>query len=102
MGDFVFSHMEAKAAQAEQQIGDLKKRVSALESGGSYEAKKEILETLREIRFELGAEKAQAESIRRERDQLAEKNVALSKQNAKLEYRIKFLLRAIEEIEGKK
>merc|ERR1712032_827794 len=98
----VSNSMEAKATEAEQQIVELKKRVSALESGGSYEAKKEILENLREIRFELGAEKAQAENIRRERDQLAEKNKALSKANAKLEYRVKFLLRTIEEIEGKK
>ena len=59
--------MEAKATEAEQQIVELKKRVSALESGenprpiirflaithtscvqgGSYEAKKEILENVR-------------------------------------------------------
>eukprot|EP01023_Acetabularia_acetabulum_P045440 TRINITY_DN46090_c0_g1_i1.p3 TRINITY_DN46090_c0_g1~~TRINITY_DN46090_c0_g1_i1.p3 ORF type:complete len:101 (+),score=11.46 TRINITY_DN46090_c0_g1_i1:23-304(+) len=92
--------MENKVEEVEKQVKDLNERVSFLESGSGVETKRQMLDILRDIRFELGKEKAEANRILNERDQLTKENQELRTKVDKLEYRIKFLLKGLEAFEN--
>lgn len=89
------SSLETTACQLEKTLAALKAQSSGGEDRTALAAKlKELMNLLLEDRNE-------CESIRAQRDDLKEENDRLRVQLSKQEYRVKHLLRTIEEIEAK-
>lgn len=85
--------LEARATEAEKNIANLKKQ---LESGpGAH-----VEDRLRELLKLMTEDRDECEVIRAQRDDLQQENERLRTQISKHEYRIKHLLRTIDEIEG--
>ncbi|KPI89005.1 hypothetical protein ABL78_1889 [Leptomonas seymouri] len=91
------AQLEKRATSAEKQLQALKMR---LEGGAGAAAGNADLEArLRELLQLLYEDREECETIRAQRDELKEENARLRAQVAKGEYRIKHLLRTIDEIE---
>ncbi|KAK7200551.1 hypothetical protein NESM_000110800 [Novymonas esmeraldas] len=91
------AQLEKRAGSAEKQLQALKAQLdggaSAADSGANLEARlRELLKLMQEDRDE-------CETIRAQRDEFKEENARLRAQVLKGEYRIKHLLRTIDEIE---
>ncbi|CBH16129.1 uncharacterized protein TEOVI_000742200 [Trypanosoma equiperdum] len=86
--------LERRAAAAETAIGELSLRLQTMGSsvGAGIEPR------LRELLKLMHEDRAEFEAVRAQRDELKEENERLKIQVAKHEYRIKHLLRTIEEI----
>jgi FtsZ-binding cell division protein ZapB len=94
-----------------EQVAALEKRADALESrvgtagttsSSGAPGNEATLARLQEIKAAIEADRAEASAIKAERDALQDDNQALRKQVDKLNYRVKFLLRTIDELEGAK
>jgi chromosome segregation ATPase len=92
----------------QEQIDALEKRAAALEAklsqgssrGGSSDAA--TLPKLEQLRKLIEEDRLEAETVRAQKDALEEENQKLRADVEKLNYRVKHLLRTIDELEGKK
>jgi chromosome segregation ATPase len=91
------AQLEKRATSAEKQLQALKAK---LESGvGAAAGNADLEARLRELLQLMYEDREECETIRAQRDELREENARLRAQVAKGEYRIKHLLRTIDEIE---
>lgn len=89
-------NLEHRAAAMEKTLADLKQQVGG--HGGDSTALQARLQELLKLMLE---DRDECEAIRAQRDSLKEENERLKQQVAKGEYRVKHLLRTIDEIESK-
>lgn len=89
-----------------QQVSELEKRASALEAklggGSSGASDAATLARLNEIKAAILQDRAQAELVVAERDELKKENEELKEKVARLNYRVMHLLRALDEKDGAK
>lgn len=93
---------EAQVAQLEKRANGAEKQLQALKAkldGGAAAGNGELEARLRELLKLMYEDREECETIRAQRDELREENARLRAQVAKGEYRIKHLLRTIDEIE---
>lgn len=94
--------LEIQAKKANEAIQQLKQRVKELESQNSSEFKRDILQKLQELKKTMEEEKKQADAIIAQKNEELKRMKELETENAKLKYRIKHLVRALDELEEKK
>ncbi|AYU83845.1 conserved hypothetical protein [Leishmania infantum JPCM5] len=91
------SELEKRATSAEKQLQAL--RVKLEDGAGAAASGAKLEARLRELLKLMCEDRDECEMIRAQRDELMEENARLRAQVMKGEYRIKHLLRTIEEIE---
>lgn len=113
---------ETQMAEAEKKLQTIEERLISLESSVTKESKgkssnqsnnseaveaalkayqKQILGKLKQIRESLTAEGGDVQSIKNERDQLAQENKQLKVEVERLNYRVSHLIKALNEEESK-
>lgn len=107
--------MSGDLASAESKLASLEKRIATLEisgessTGASNEAveaavqqyQSQVLVRLKEIRDAMKEEGGDIGTIRNERDAAVEENKRLKKEVERLQYRVKHLIKSLEEEERK-
>lgn len=92
------AQLEKRATSAEKQLQALKAKLEG-GAGGAAAGNTDLEARLRELLLLMYEDREECETIRAQRDELREENARLRAQVAKGEYRIKHLLRTIDEIE---
>lgn len=102
-----FEQFERRAEEAEELIASLTNRIEALENGrddiedkrhqGGEELQRVMLAKLLELRETMREEKNEADLVLSERDNATRDRDELRDENEKLKFRIKHLLRTLEE-----
>ena len=87
--------LEKRAAAAEATLSKLSKTNTGADNSA-------VLGRLVELQKLIGEDKIEAETVRAQRDELQKENEELKTDVTKLNYRIKHLLRTIEELEATK
>mmetsp|Transcript_38149 Transcript_38149/g.73167 ORF Transcript_38149/g.73167 Transcript_38149/m.73167 type:complete len:126 (+) Transcript_38149:207-584(+) len=91
------SGFESRASEAEARLAALEAHIGGGVSGGDMAFRAEVLKELFDLRTKLGSAKHQFDAVIAERDEAKAKIQFLEKNNEKLEYRVKHLVRALKE-----
>lgn len=93
---------EAAVAALEVRAANAEKNIVELQSAAASASNADVAVRLKELFALMSEDRKEAEEVRAHRDELKAENEKLRAQVGKLNYRVKHLLKTIEEIEAKK